>query len=188
MPPGASSLRQAALGIRSHSGWAVVIAAATETIVLRRTVEIVDRRILGAVQPYHHVEAWPLTNAEEFLKKCAAATNSLAHEALQQVLRDVESAGFRASRACLLLSSGRLPATLAETLSSHPRIHTAEGEFYRDAWKNACERCGIPVTGVKERELQVPAAMRRKVDHMGKTLGPPWRQDEKLATLAAWLG
>jgi hypothetical protein len=22
---------------------------------------------------------------------------------------------------------------------------------------------------------------------MGRSLGPPWRQDEKLATLAAWL-
>ena len=29
--------------------------------------------------------------------------------------------------------------------------------------------------------------LTRRLAEFGRTLGPPWRQDEKLATLAAWL-
>ena len=54
----------------------------------------------------------------------------------------------------------------------------------------------VPVTGVKERELlERASAMLGKSDmelqsclqKMGRELGPPWTQDEKYATLAAWL-
>jgi hypothetical protein len=75
-------------------------------------------------------------------------------------------------------------------------IHTAEGDFFRDALKTACESCGLPVLGVKEKELirQAAAVLGVTADHLqlraadlGKGLGPPWRQDEKLCAIAGWL-
>lgn len=95
----------------------------------------------------------------------------------------------------LLLASGRPLTTLAETLASHARIHTADGEHFRDALARAAERCKLPVTRVRERELLARGAaqlrfaegeLQRRVAEMGRAVGPPWRQDEKLAALAAW--
>jgi hypothetical protein len=49
---------------------------------------------------------------------------------------------------------------------------------------------------VKERELLdraeqtlrlKPADLARRVTELGRPLGSPWSQDEKLASLAAWL-
>ena len=80
--------------------------------------------------------------------------------------------------------------------ASHALIHTAEGELFRKALVNASERYGLPVTGVKERELfdrgtvdlHIPVdKLKRHVAELGRAIGPPWRQDEKLAALAGWV-
>ena len=78
---------------------------------------------------------------------------------------------------------------LEKILASHPLLHTAEGELFRDALRAACRECGLPLTVVKERELFTRASERieRHVAAMGKGIGPPWRQDEKFAAVAAWL-
>jgi hypothetical protein len=68
--------------------------------------------------------------------------------------------------------------------------------MFRDVLARAGEACALSVTGVRERELLADAAeatglsepdLQRRVAEMGRPLGPPWRQDEKRATLAAWL-
>jgi len=191
MPPDTSSLRPAALGLRTHSGWAVVVAVAASggapDVILRRKIEIADRRIAGSVQPYHTMEGWTLPRAEEFLERCRQASLALARGAVEALLREAAQRGYRVVRAGLLLSSGRPTGSLADTLASHAKIHTAEGEFYRDSLRQACEACKVPVKGLIERTLPVDDSIRAAVNALAKTLGPPWRQDEKLATLAAWL-
>jgi hypothetical protein len=73
-------------------------------------------------------------------------------------------------------------------------IHTAEGVFFREVLRRACEWCGLAVTGIKEREvleqyagaLGIPVVeLQARLSAMGKKLGPPWTQDEKLSTAAA---
>ncbi len=85
---------------------------------------------------------------------------------------------------------------LAGILASHALIHAAEGEFYRAALRRACECCSLPETGIRERELMAEAAralgrsagdLQSAAGRFAKVLGPPWRQDEKLSMLAAWL-
>jgi hypothetical protein len=75
-------------------------------------------------------------------------------------------------------------------------IHTAEGHFFRKAIQEACDACGLPVLGVKEKELMsraadaihvTPEELQRCIAALGKKAGPPWRQDEKLCTIAGWL-
>jgi hypothetical protein len=86
--------------------------------------------------------------------------------------------------------------TLAEALASHTMLHTAEGQFYRDALRDASEHFGVAVMGVREKELFARATemlrmgeseIRRRIATMGKAIGPPWSQDEKLAAVAGWL-
>ncbi len=96
----------------------------------------------------------------------------------------------------ITLGSGRALPALEKVLASHALIHTAEGEFYRNVVAEAGEHCGLPVLGVKEREIFERAASHLKVDAaelerrvaiLGKPIGPPWTQDQKYAALVAWL-
>jgi hypothetical protein len=104
--------------------------------------------------------------------------------------QDVAGAG-------LLLSSSRpLPTELAKVLASHALIHSADGEMYRDVLRDGCAKAGVEVAGFRERDLVAsagqrlelaPEAIQARLTALGKPLGPPWTQDEKLASLAAWL-
>ncbi len=96
----------------------------------------------------------------------------------------------------VVLGSGRVLPALDKILASHALIHTAEGEFYRNALVEAGEHCGLTVTGVKERKLFESGAaqlhlsikqLERCIAELGRPIGPPWTQDQKYAALVAWL-
>ena len=104
--------------------------------------------------------------------------------------------GYRVVGAGILFASGRPLPELAKILRAHPLIHTAEGEFFREALACASENCSLAVVRVKEREAWergavafgiTSADLHRRMGELGRSLGPPWRADEKLAALAAWL-
>ena len=94
------------------------------------------------------------------------------------------------------MAAGRSLPSLLEILASHPLIHTAEGEFFRKSVISACERLTLPVTQIRERELEERAQLvfgkkaalvSRRIAAMGKSIGPPWTADHKSAALAALL-
>ncbi len=191
---------RSALGFRAHSGWAALVvvagSAGAPVVIDRRRVETADPRIHGAVQPYHAAKEMKLPDAEAFLDRCAAAARQMAETAVKMTVAELSRKGHTVAGACILLGSGRPTPDLAATLRSHPMIHTAEGHFFRDALKAACESCGLPVLGVKEKELIQQAAttlgisagdLQRRVTELGKSVGRPWQQDEKLCAIAAWL-
>jgi hypothetical protein len=193
MPP-------AALGCRSHSGWAAVVALAgpadSPRVVDRRRIEICDAHIRGSKQPYHAAEPMDFSDAQAFLKRCTQSTSRLATEALRSAVDDLGARGYKAASFGITLGSGRALPALKAILASHPLIHTAEGEFYRDQLKKAAEQCGLDVMSIKERELYERASahlllpsgqLERRVADLGKPLGPPWSQDQKCAALVAWL-
>jgi len=120
----------------------------------------------------------------------------LAQRGLEAVVDELAKAGHDVAGCALLRASGRPLPILAATLASHALIHTADGEHFRDALSHAADHCGLPLVGVRERELLARGEaavglsadeLLRRVGEMGRALGPPWRQDEKLAALAAWL-
>jgi len=94
------------------------------------------------------------------------------------------------------LASGRPLPDLEKILVSHSLVHTADGELFRAAILRACGRCGLKTESIKEKELLEragkifgvqSAALLRRLTELGKPIGSPWSQDEKFATLAAWL-
>ena len=94
------------------------------------------------------------------------------------------------------MNSGRPLSALEKILASHALIHTADGELFREALLHASARCGLRDFRIKEKELVVRAAqvlrfkgdsLMRRVAQLGRDFGAPWSQDEKFATLAAWL-
>jgi len=192
--------KRAAVGFRAHSGWAAAVAVAgpadAPAAIARRRIEMVDRGVPGAAQPYHAAAGLNLRDAERMVTNCAARAALLAQRALAAMVQELLSAGYAVTGCGLLLASGRPLPALESILASHPLIHTAEGELFREALRAACRECGVPVAAVKERELftrgtaelGIPAdALQRRLSEMGRAMGTPWRQDEKYAAMVGWL-
>jgi len=190
----------AALGCRTHSGWAAMVAlsgpADSPQVIDRRRIEICDSSIRGSKQPYHTAEPMEFPEAEAFLTRCTVATSRLAMEALKNEMDAVQARGYKPVSFGITLSSARALPGLKAILESHALIHTAEGEFYRAELMKAAKNCGLAVTSIKERELFEQASARfrtplerleRRIADLGKPLGPPWSQDQKYAALVAWL-
>jgi hypothetical protein len=181
-------MQHAAIGIRAHSGWAAIVTVAgtppSIEILDRRRAEICDPGVKGSKQPYHFVEELNLVAAEKHLKQCAAGSEQLAAAALRGLLEK-----YRIIGASLLLAAGRELPALPRILASHALIHTAEGEFFRDAFRHACARLDVALHAVRERDLAdlAPAAWQRRISEIGREIGPPWTQDQKLAALGACL-
>jgi hypothetical protein len=193
-------LKRAALGFRAHSGWAALIAltgtTAAPAVILRRRLVIADPGISGSKQPFHAAEPMPFEDAESYIQRCTESTRSLAEAGVRDAVAELSGIGIRVAGTCVLMGSGRPTGDLAKILSAHPLIHTAEGEFFRNALKQACESGGLKFSGIKERELVNHAAsvlritvaeLERRATELGKGIGPPWTQDQKLSAIAAWL-
>ncbi len=164
-------------------------------ILDRRRIEIAEKQSSGPVQPYHTARDLGVARGKSFLEECREASKALARESLEAAIKQV--GGDRVQVCAVLTGSGRLPSTLEATLASHAAIHTAEGEFFREIVIFAAESCGLRVCRIKEKELfslaerrlELPTAtLKQTLDDLGKVIGPPWRQDQKFAALAAWLG
>jgi hypothetical protein len=194
------SMRPAAIGCRSHSGWAalVTIAGSRETpqVIDRRRIETFDTAIRGSKQPFHAAEPLEFHAAEDLIQRCARNTARLSERALRETMEEVGRGGYRVESCGIALASGRALPELKAILASHALIHTAEGEFYRDALAEAGRACGLKICGVREKELYERGAahlqlttqeLERRVTALGKPLGPPWSQDQKFAALLAWL-
>jgi len=165
-----------------------------EAIVERSKTTIIDPKSPGVMQPYHYAERLELRAAEAHLARCAANSSHLALQALTTLATELRDRGFAISGAAILLSSAKPIPVLEKILASHPLIHTAEGEFFRQAFRSAFEQLAIPVTGIRERDLpdhvqktfgRAATALQQRLDRAGRTLGPPWTRDEKSAALAA---
>jgi hypothetical protein len=191
---------RAVLGFRAHSGWAAAVAVSgppsAPEVVDRRRIEIADAEDPDAKQPYHAAEGLDLGDAERLVRRCTQTSQRLARAAVGTTLTELRAAGHSVVGCGLLQGSGRALPGLAGILASHALIHTAEGQLFRDILTEAGRHHGLPVVEVRERELMARCAvdlglsadkLTRRLAEMGRALSPPWRQDEKLATLAAWL-
>lgn len=193
-----SEMRCAAIGGRMHSGWGALVAVANKA----GRIEVIDRRRIvfaapktrGANQPYHFARDLELLEAEEFLKAHFSASKLLALKAVRELVDELNERQFHVVGAAVLLASGRPLPPLLKILASHPMIHTAEGVFFREVFSKACEGLDLSVTGFRERDLdesfqaafgKMAAGVQGQISTLGRSLGPPWTRDQKMATLAA---
>ena len=184
-----------------HSGWGAIVAVSNDggrlSVVDRRRIEVIDeKKSTGKKQPYHFAKNLVLGAAEKYIANCAVDSERLASEVIRSLMDELRDSGYAVRTCAIVLALGRPLPSLSEILASHPLIHTAEGEFFRRAVWNACEKLKIEVSGVRERDLgtqaksvlgKSAAAAVKKISQMGKSLGSPWTQDHKSAALAAWI-
>ncbi len=191
-----------ALGIRVHSGWAALVAVAgpvaSPVVIERRLLELVDSSI--PKQPYHAAEAMlgkaGLAAAEELIARAVERSGRLARDAVAAVVANLAGQGYAAKGCGILMASGRALPGVGGILASHALIHSAEGDLYRHAVARAAGDANLAVERIREKEVRsraeealgIPAGrLGVTLTDLGKPMGAPWTEDQKLAALAAWL-
>ena len=190
-------MKRAALGIRMHSGWGVLVAVGDAIdIIDRRRIVVTDDNGPRGNQPFHCAQELGLLEAEEYLSKYRTKSERLAQEEIGVAVKKLNGQGYDVAVAALLLASGRPLPVLSKILASHPLIHAAEGELFREVVNDACKSLKVPVVRYRERDLEelgkvsLTCSMRtakERVASGGKAVGPPWTADHKAAALAAYL-
>src|SRR5262245_63093199 len=102
--------------------------------------------------------------AGQWLAKLRRKAVANAHQALAPLTAN--------AKACALVAKPGDPGPLEVVLAAHPRIHTAEGCFYRDV---LAEACTILV------RIVPPKTLGPSKD--GKIASAPWGKDTRVAAL-----
>ena len=188
-----------ALGFRIKSGRAIAVvlagSASAPNPVARQIVELCDPADADTRQPYHHgfytheEDATEIARRVTIVERCAA--ESIA--ALVASATDTGAVRRDACRAVLVVGSVIDPAAVA---NPHIRAHASEGKLFRVVVEDALRVHGIESDVIVDKTLTATAAkrlgrtdgeIRQTVAALGRTLGGPWRADEKAAAMAAWL-
>ncbi len=196
-PTTGSASDSAALGLKAHSGWAVLVAvagaASAPTLVERRRIELASAT---PAQPYHRgAELHDVAAAAAWIERALDEACARARAAVRESIAAIERQGYRVRRAAVLANRARVLPALEAILASHPLLHTAEGELFRTALGSACGHHGLIVARVPERDVSehaarcltiAPARLLKQVEAIRRSVGPPWTADHKAAFLAAW--
>jgi len=182
-----------ALGFRVKSGYAIAVALggsiAAPSVVARHIVELSDPEQGDTRQPYHS----GVGEAEEDQRRIAKRVKAIERAAARSVGALVDGRGVRPSGAGLVVGSVIDPATVG---NPHIRAHANEGKLFRTVLEDALRNRGIRCSVVVEKQLMAEARTRlqrtepqivKQLAAFGKSLGPPWRSEEKAAAIAAWM-
>ena len=101
--------------------------------------------------------------------------------------------GYTIRRAGLVVGSQINPDTIA---NPHIRAHALEGRLFRTTLEDSLRSRGIHCSLFTERDAYAVAAkslglstgrVRDMLENLGRAVAGPWRADQKLAALAAWM-
>ncbi len=196
------------LGFRALKGGGVVVGVAADTggprVLLSSFLATAAEGDRLALEPYHVAAEMERGLAGGASPRAVAAVaegrrrqEALALAGLADIVARLRQAGAAPAVAALLVNrAGWVSDLLAYSLAyaDHPPV--AEGLAVRDALRFACGRLGLPVAEMDEKSLHSlssqalglePADIAARLDALGATAGRPWRKEQKLACLAAWM-
>ena len=196
------------LGFRAVKGGGVVVGVVVDEgdprVVLSTFLSTAADGDRLALEPYrvaYEMKRGPDGGAS---REAAAAVaeglkrqGELAAKGLGDIVRKLRDAGFQPVTAALLVNrAGWISDALAYSLSWPEHVPIAEGLAVRGALRLACGRCGLDVVEIDEKSLHgvaskqlrlSPHDMDVRLKSLGTTVGRPWRREQKLACLSAWV-
>lgn len=197
-----------ALGLRAIRGGGVAVAVALEggapQLVLSTLLATAAEGDRLSFEPYHVAAEMAGGPTHEVPPKIAAAVAEgrrrqavFAAEGLAAITERLRAARYRPALAALLVNrAGWVTDLLAYSLAMADHPPVAEGLAVRDALRSALSDGGVPVTEMDEKTLAdtasavldlTPASLDARLKALGQAAGKPWRKEQKLACLAAWL-
>jgi hypothetical protein len=157
-----------------------------------------------SLEPYHVAAEMERGQDDRASAKAAAAVaegrerqDRMAVNGLHAIVRKLREGGYNAAVAALLVNrAGWITDLLEYSLFAPEHPPVAEGLAVRDALRFALNQSDIKTAEMDEKSLQDVASkalrlsiadMDRRLKSLGATAGKPWRKEQKLACLAAWL-
>ncbi|HTI36780.1 MAG TPA: hypothetical protein VL484_04405 [Vicinamibacterales bacterium] len=182
-----------ALGIRVKSGWAsavfVGLNAETPIYLHRHRLLLSDPDVPQSSQPYHRGFG-SLQQDRDVIRRLTRIVHTAARRSLQAALTECATMGHGPQTIALVVGSTIDPLTVG---NEHIRAHAYEARLFRESLERAASAAHLSCVVYRERDLSAIAAKAlgpvasSVVAAMGQTAGRPWRADEKLAALAAWV-
>ena len=186
----------AAAGFRVKSGWAAVVLLAgpigSRALRDNRMIDLSDPRVPETRQPYHATVGQLETDAKKINRR-TDIVHRITKQSITDLLSDYRRKGYSITRASLVIGSQLDPATIA---NPHIRAHALEGQLFRSALEQALSSQGIRTMIFLERNAYDKATtqlkksgldVRRTIQNFGRFTDAPWRAEQKLAALGAWL-
>jgi hypothetical protein len=202
-----SAPTRGALGIRAIRGGGVVVAVAfdrnTPRVAASSFIATADQGDRLAREPYHvavemkrRADGKPSAEATAAVAEGRKRQDQLAAKNLKELIEALRRGGFEPTTAALLVNrAGWVTDLLSYSLAfaDHPPV--AEGLAVRDAFRFAIKRVKLALAEVDEKSLPDLAAALRlgsasvdaQLKVLGAQAGKPWRKEQKLACLAAWV-
>jgi hypothetical protein len=189
-------LAHAAVGFRVKSGWATAILLVGPV----QSPQVLDHRVIGlsdpsvpeSKQPYH-ARMGTLEEVSAKIERRTKVVQRVTTKSVTDLLKFYRDSDYKIRGAGLVVGSQIDPASIK---NPHIRAHALEGRLFRTMLEDALRLHGLRCLIVVERNAYSKAAtvlaksedeLKRTVSGFGKSLSGPWRADEKLAALAAWM-
>lgn len=198
----------AVIGLRARKGGAVAVGVRVEhgepRVVLSSILETGkadDRLSWEPYQLVHEMARGPTGYATNKMTALVAEgrrrQEQHATEGLQAIVQRLEAgAGKPVAMALLINRAGWITDLLDYSQAWAEHVPVAEAPAVRDALRTASRQCGMALAELDEKSLpelavQVlrhsAAEIDARLKHLGVSVGKPWRKDQRLACLAAWV-
>src|SRR5213079_1130381 len=187
----------AALGFRVKSGWAAAVlltgTARSPQLCDVRRIELSDPQHPETRQPYHAAMGRLERDARKINQR-VDVVRGIAQQSIATLLARYQRQNLRIRRAALVVGSQIDPDSIA---NPHIRAHAFEGRLFRSVLEESLRAHRIRTKVVIERHAYAHAVeelkqtnknVRRKIQDFGRETETPWRAEQKLAAVAAWLG
>ena len=187
---------QAALGFRVKSGWAVAILMSgslrSPQLCDSCVINLSDPRDPATRQPYHAAMGLLETNAKRLKRRTQSVRRTTEQSVVDLLQRHIDN-DYKIRSAGLVVGSMIDPDSIA---NSHIRAHALEGRLFRMTLVTALQSHGVRCAIFTEREAYATAAkslgqstaqIKRVLAELGDATNGPWRVEQKLAALAAWM-
>lgn len=186
----------AALGFRVKSGWAAAVLltgpARSPQLCDVRRIDLSDPRLPETRQPYHAAMGKLETNTTKINRR-VHVVRSIARQSIAPLIATYRGNGYAITRSALVVGSQVDPDSIA---NAHIRAHAFEGQLFQSVLKEALQAHRIHTEVLMERDAYAQGAVklkesnenvRRMIKNFGEYTQGPWRAEQKLAALAAWL-
>jgi hypothetical protein len=188
---------RAAIGLKAKTGRAiaVVLSGPTDAPQLIKRMELIltDPRVPATFQPYHEVMDLPWIESEKRVVPFIRAIEKIAAKAVAELLHELRSQGAKVIGIGIAGAANR---DLSKIGSYHIRAHAAEGLLFRQVLEFAATANKVQHRSYIEKTLQTEASselgytiakLNDSLNSLGRSAGPPWRTDQRVAATAAWL-
>ena len=192
-----ATINTCAIGLKARTGRAiaVVLGGSIEAPELIKRAELIltDPLIPATFQPYHEVMELPWNEAQVKVKPYIRAIEKVAAKALGDLIHELRSQGLTVLGVGIVGSADR---DLSKIGNFHIRAHAAEGILFRQVLEHAAENNKLPHRSFVEKTLMTQAAaelgwttgkLGKSMSTLGRVAGPPWRAEQRVATISAWL-